>query len=97
MNKATRWQTLPYLRLPSSLPYFLSGLRISDGLALIGAVVAEFVAGAGGTDKLYRCYAFCAAVCEAVCEAVYWTIYKPHWICRASTHGNSACSERDLN
>ncbi len=45
---ATRWQTLWYLRLPTALPYFLGGLRISGGLALIGAVVAEFVAGTGG-------------------------------------------------
>lgn len=45
---ATRWQTLLYLRLPSAMPYFLGGLRISGGLALIGAVVAEFVAGTGG-------------------------------------------------
>lgn len=42
---ATPWQTLRYLRLPSALPYFLGGLRISGGLALIGAVVAEFVIG----------------------------------------------------
>ena len=46
---ASRWQTLWYLRLPSALPYFLGGLRISGGLALIGAVVAEFVAGTGGS------------------------------------------------
>ena len=46
---ATRWQTLRYLRLPASLPYFLGGLKISGGLALIGAVVAEFVAGSGGS------------------------------------------------
>ena len=45
---ATRWQTLRYLRLPAALPYFLGGLKISGGLALIGAVVAEFVAGSGG-------------------------------------------------
>ncbi len=49
LHKASRWQTLLYLRLPSALPYFLGGLRISGGLALIGAVVAEFVAGTGGT------------------------------------------------
>jgi NitT/TauT family transport system permease protein len=36
------------LRLPAALPYFLAGLKISGGLALIGAVVAEFVAGSGG-------------------------------------------------
>jgi NitT/TauT family transport system permease protein len=46
---ANRWQTLRHLRLPAALPYFLGGLRISGGLALIGAVVAEFVAGTGGT------------------------------------------------
>jgi len=46
---ANRWQSLLYLRLPNALPYFLGGLRISGGLALIGAVVAEFVAGTGGT------------------------------------------------
>lgn len=45
---ANRWQTLRYLRLPAALPFFLSGLKISGGLALIGAVVAEFVAGTGG-------------------------------------------------
>jgi NitT/TauT family transport system permease protein len=48
---ASRWQTMLHLRLPSALPYFLSGLRISGGLALIGAVVAEFVAGTGGANS----------------------------------------------
>ncbi|MBD2459623.1 ABC transporter permease [Oscillatoria sp. FACHB-1407] len=51
LYKASRWQTLLYLRLPSALPYFLGGLRISGGLALIGAVVAEFVAGTGGNQS----------------------------------------------
>ena len=49
LNGATRWQQLVRLRIPSALPYFFGGLRISSGLALIGAVVAEFVAGTGGT------------------------------------------------
>ncbi len=49
LNRATRMQTLLRLRIPSALPYFFGGLRISSGLALIGAVVAEFVAGTGGT------------------------------------------------
>jgi NitT/TauT family transport system permease protein len=49
MNRATRLQTLLRLRIPSALPYFFGGLRISSGLALIGAVVAEFVAGTGGS------------------------------------------------
>lgn len=45
---ATRWQKLRYLQLPTALPYFLGGLRIAGGLSLIGAVVAEYVAGTGG-------------------------------------------------
>ena len=49
LHHATRWKTLVRLRIPSALPYFFGGLRISSGLALIGAVVAEFVAGTGGT------------------------------------------------
>ena len=51
LQRATRWQTLVRLRIPSALPYFFGGLRISSGLALIGAVVAEFVAGTGGTGS----------------------------------------------
>ncbi|NKF24631.1 ABC transporter permease [Solimonas marina] len=49
LYRATRWQTLWYLQLPAATPYFLGGLRISGGLSLVGAVVAEFVAGTGGT------------------------------------------------
>jgi NitT/TauT family transport system permease protein len=48
MYRASRWQILLRLRVPSALPYFFGGLRIASGLALIGAVVAEFVAGTGG-------------------------------------------------
>lgn len=46
---ATRWQRLRFLSAPSALPFFLGGLKISGGLALIGAVVAEFVIGRSGT------------------------------------------------
>lgn len=49
LHGATRWQVLARLRVPSALPYFFAGLRVSSGLALIGAVVSEFVAGTGGT------------------------------------------------
>ena len=48
---ASRWQTLRLLRVPSAMPYFLGGLRIAGGLALIGAVVAEFAAGTAGTGS----------------------------------------------
>lgn len=48
LNGASRWQTLIYLKLPSSLPYFASALRIGGGLSLIAAVVAEFAVGSAG-------------------------------------------------
>jgi NitT/TauT family transport system permease protein len=50
INRASRLQNLIYLRIPSALPFFFAGLRVSSGLALIGAVVAEFVAGTGGRN-----------------------------------------------
>ncbi len=49
---ASRWQVLSELQLPSALPYILAGMKISGGLALIGAVVAEFVAGSGAATGL---------------------------------------------
>jgi NitT/TauT family transport system permease protein len=45
---ASRWQTLIHLKIPNALPFFLAGLRIAGGLALIAAVVAEFAAGTAG-------------------------------------------------
>jgi NitT/TauT family transport system permease protein len=51
LYRATRWQLLLLLRLPSAMPYFLGGLRIAGGLSLIGAIVAEFAAGTAGTGS----------------------------------------------
>lgn len=48
---ASRWQTLRFLKIPNALPYFLTGLRIAGGLALIAAVVAEFAAGTAGVGS----------------------------------------------
>jgi NitT/TauT family transport system permease protein len=45
---AKGWQTLVFLKIPSSMPYFMTGLRIAGGLSLIAAVVAEFAAGSAG-------------------------------------------------
>ena len=50
LYEANPWQRFGYLLMPSALPYFMSGLKVSGGLALIGAVVAEFVAGAAGKE-----------------------------------------------
>jgi NitT/TauT family transport system permease protein len=45
-------QRLLRLRLPSSVPFLLQGHKVAAGLALVGAVVAEFVAGSGGSQGL---------------------------------------------
>jgi len=48
LHRASAWQELFLLRIPAALPYFMAGLRIGGGLALIGAIAAELAAGAGG-------------------------------------------------
>ena len=45
---ANRFQTLIHRKIPAAMPYFMAGLRIGGGLALIAAVVAEFAAGSAG-------------------------------------------------
>jgi len=51
MCGANKWQVFRLLRIPGAMPYFLTGFRISGGLALIGAIVAEFVAGTAGSGS----------------------------------------------
>jgi NitT/TauT family transport system permease protein len=45
--QATRWQVLRLLEIPAAMPVFLGGLRVGATLAVIGAVVGEFV----GSDR----------------------------------------------
>lgn len=52
LYRASRWQRLVRLQFPAALPYILAGMKISGGLALIGAVVAEFAAGSGTATGL---------------------------------------------
>jgi NitT/TauT family transport system permease protein len=52
LHRASRWQILVRLQLPTALPYLLGAMKVSGGLALIGAVVAEFVAGSGTATGL---------------------------------------------
>ncbi|WP_292028158.1 ABC transporter permease [Brevundimonas sp. UBA2416] len=52
LYSASPVQRLVRLRLPAALPFVLEGLRVAAGLAVIGAVVAEFVSGSGSTQGL---------------------------------------------
>lgn len=66
------------LRLPAAMPYIMTGLRISSGLAVIGAIVGEFIAGIGGlrgglgylivsaANRLEMSYLFAAALASSV-------------------------------
>lgn len=49
---ATRWQRLTRLLIPSAVPFLLEGHKVAVGLSLVGAVVAEFAAGSGGSQGL---------------------------------------------
>lgn len=49
LHGATRWQTLTRLQIPTAIPYLILGTRISSGLAVIGAIVAEFFVSNGST------------------------------------------------
>ncbi len=49
LHNASRWQVLFKLKLPSAVPYLVTGARISSGMAVIGAIVGEFFAGYGAT------------------------------------------------
>jgi NitT/TauT family transport system permease protein len=50
LYQASPWQRLRWLLVPSALPHFLAGLKIAGGLALVGSVAAEFVAGSAGKN-----------------------------------------------
>ena len=49
---ATRVQRLTRLRLPSAVPYLLEGHKVAAGLAVIGAMVVEFMPRSGGAQDL---------------------------------------------
>jgi NitT/TauT family transport system permease protein len=52
LHGASKGQLLWRLKLPSALPFILSGMKTSGGLALIGTVVAEYGAGSGTATGL---------------------------------------------
>jgi NitT/TauT family transport system permease protein len=50
--EATRWQILWKFRMPTALPELFSGMKIAITLAVIGAVIGEFVGGNRGLGYL---------------------------------------------
>jgi NitT/TauT family transport system permease protein len=78
LYNASWWQRMWKLKLPAALPYIMTGLRISAGLAVIGAIVGEFIAGIGGSrgglgyviisaaNRLEMAYLFAAALASSL-------------------------------
>ncbi|MGI5953324.1 ABC transporter permease [uncultured Oscillibacter sp.] len=59
---AGRWQIFRYLKCPSALPHFFSGLRIAAAYSVVGAVISEWLGGFGGLGvymtRVKKAYAF---------------------------------------
>ena len=59
---AGRWQIFRYLKCPSALPHFFSGLRIAAACSVVGAVISEWLGGFGGLGvymtRVKKAYAF---------------------------------------
>jgi NitT/TauT family transport system permease protein len=57
--RSTGWNTFRYVRVPSALPHFFVGLKVGATLAVVGAIVGEFIAAQSGLGyQLLRAYAF---------------------------------------
>ena len=67
---ASRWETYRKLTLPSSLPIVFAGLKTAMTLALIGAIVAEFVGGNDGIGVLIKTFNFQLNVAEGFASIV---------------------------
>jgi NitT/TauT family transport system permease protein len=102
---ASRWQRLTRLQLPAALPYILGGMKVSGGLALIGAVVAEFAAGSGTStglawriaeagNRLETEKAFAALLILSVIGiAIFWGLSLLEWLMLRKWHESATKRE----
>lgn len=83
--RATAWQIFRTVRFPNAVPYFLAGMRIAVALAVVGAVVAEFVGADRGlgylilltnaelrTPLLFACLVWLGAIGVGLFGLVHW-------------------------
>jgi len=61
---ASRWEEYRMLALPASLPVVFAGIKTAVTLALIGAIVAEFVGASEGMGVLIKTFNFQLQVAE---------------------------------
>lgn len=100
LYRASFWQTLRRLMVPSALPYLLAGIKTAGGLALVGSVVAEFAAASGNTNglawrileagnRLQIAKMFAALLLLAVMGvAIYATLSLIEWLLLHRWHGD---------
>jgi NitT/TauT family transport system permease protein len=78
LHRASRWRIILKLRLPNCVPYLMTGAKISSGLAIIGAIVGDFLVGHGqdkyglgflilqSRDRLRMDKLFAAVICSTL-------------------------------
>jgi NitT/TauT family transport system permease protein len=71
---ASRWQSFSRLVVPSSLPIMFAGLKTAAGLALVGAVVGEFISAQRGLGVLVQQFSYQLAVDDAFAVILILTI-----------------------
>lgn len=62
---ASRWEEYRKLLLPASLPAIFASLKVAIALALIGAIVAEFLGASEGMGVLLREFSFQLRISES--------------------------------
>lgn len=82
LHRASRWRIITKLRIPNSVPYVMTGAKISSGLAIIGAIVGDFLVGHGqdkyglgylilqSKDRMKMDKLFAAVICSTVLGVV---------------------------
>lgn len=66
--RATRWQMMVKLRIPTALPVIFGGLQLGATTAIIGAIVSEFIGATGGLGYLMIRYR------SSFDTSAYWVI-----------------------
>ena len=109
MNNASQAQVLWKLRLPNALPYLFVGVRISSGIAVIGAITGELFAGSGqvgrggiGYSILYAQtqvqtdYLFALVIAATLLGfAMFFTVMFFEWLALHKWHESAAAGRRE--
>ncbi len=109
MNKASQGQILRKLKLPHSLPYLFVGVRISAGIAVIGAITGELFAGSGqvgrggigysilyAQSQLETDYLFALVIAATVLGfAFFFTVMFFEWLALHKWHESAAAQRME--